>query len=241
MSARIEPIRREGVDEHVGNSVRSKFVNFSLTEVISLHADPTRSTDATLAEKLRAIRREKGLTLQQVADGAGLSKAFVSQIESGAANPSLASLKRVGNALDIPLAALFESSPNSVPRSPVEPVDTGEVRVVRQDRRKRLVWPGRRNPSSLLTPDLRGKLEVLLDVLEPGDSATDEEGLCMMTHEGEEFGLILEGRYEATVGDRTYVLEEGDSITYPSRIPHRGRALGDRRVTTLWVITPPSF
>jgi transcriptional regulator with XRE-family HTH domain len=229
------------VDEGVDVSVVSKLVNVSLTEVVSLSADLARSTDATLAEKLRAIRREKGLTLQQVADGAGLSKAFVSQIESGMANPSLASLKRVGNALGIPLAALFESAANGASRSQVDPGDTSEVRVVRRDRRKRLVWPGRRNPSSLLTPDLRGKLEVLLDVLEPGDSATDEEERCMMTHEGEEFGLILEGRYEATVGDRTYVLEEGDTITYPSRIPHRGRALGDRRVTTLWVITPPSF
>ncbi len=206
-----------------------------------MSADQTRPTDATLAEKLRTIRREKGLTLQQVADGAGLSKAFVSQIESCTANPSLASLKRVGNALDIPLAALFDSSPNGGAHALSESLDTGEVRVVRKDRRKRLVWPGRRNPSSLLTPDLRGKLEVLLDVLEPGDSATDEEERCMMTHEGEEFGLILEGRYEATVGDRTFILEEGDSISYPSRIPHRGRALGDRRVTTLWVITPPSF
>src|SRR5262249_22798315 len=152
MSADIEPIGHEAVDERVGISVVSKSVNFSLTEVITLSGDPARSTDATLAEKLRAIRREKGLTLQQVADGAGLSKAFVSPRESGTANPALASLKRVGNALDIPLAALFESSPNGAPRFPADAVDTGEVRVVRKDRRKRLVWPGRRNPSSLLTP-----------------------------------------------------------------------------------------
>ena len=56
----------------------------------------------TLGEKLQAVRKEQGLTLQQVADAAGLSKAFVSQIESGTANPSLASLKRVGNALEHP-------------------------------------------------------------------------------------------------------------------------------------------
>src|SRR5262249_51408225 len=120
MSTHIEPIRPEGVDERVDISVVSKSVNFSLTEANSLSTDP-RSTDATLAEKLRAIRREKGLTLQQVADGAGLSKAFVSQIESGVANPSLASLKRVGNALDIPLAALSQTSPNPLPPPPPAP------------------------------------------------------------------------------------------------------------------------
>lgn len=210
---------------------------------VSLDTTPPRP-DTTLGERLRAIRRDRGLTLQQVADGAGLSKAFVSQVESGTANPSLASLKRVGDALGIPLAALFESRPNGTTRLPEPPTpdpdDGSEVRVVRKNRRKMLVWPGRKNASSLLTPDLQGKLEVLLDVLEPGDTSSDEEERSM-THDGEEFGLILEGRYEATVGGRTFVLEEGDSITYPSRIPHRGRALGDQRVTTLWVITPPSF
>ncbi len=189
--------------------------------------------------KLRAIRTRRGLTLQQVADAAGLSKAFVSQIESGTANPSLASLKRVGTALGIPLAALFEGAENGTEPAGHTADEPGEVRVVRRSRRKQIVWPGRTTPSYLLTPDLRGPLEVMLDVLEPGHRTEDDER-CM-THEGEEFGFILEGRYEITVGDKSIVLEEGDSITFPSRLPHRGRALGDRTVKTLWVITPPSF
>jgi transcriptional regulator with XRE-family HTH domain len=194
----------------------------------------------TLGDKLRAIRRERRLTLQQVATASGLSKAFVSQIESGAANPSLASLKRVGNALGTRLAALFEhdadGQDSSVPN--LEPVE--EVRVVRKDRRKQLLWPGRRTPSYLLTADLRGKLEVLLDVIEAGENPDEHDDRCM-THDGEEFGFILEGRYEITVGARSIVLEEGDSVSFASRLPHRGRPLGDRPVKTLWVITPPSF
>jgi transcriptional regulator with XRE-family HTH domain len=194
----------------------------------------------TLGEKLKAVRKDRGLTLQQVADAAGLSKAFVSQIESGTANPSLASLKRVGNALETPLAALFEDETNGAEPRPPSVEEAGEVRVVRKHRRKQIVWPGRSAPSYLLTPDLRGRLEVLLDVLEPGSPSQEDEARWM-THEGEEFGFILEGRYEATVNGQVFVLEEGDSITYPSRLPHRGRALGDQRVRTLWVITPPSF
>jgi transcriptional regulator with XRE-family HTH domain len=194
----------------------------------------------TLGDKLRAIRKDRRLTLQQVADAAGLSKAFVSQIESGTANPSLASLKRVGNALEIPLAALFEDEPNGSEPAAPSAEEPAEVRVVRKHRRKQIVWPGRSAPSYLLTPDLRGRLEVLLDILEPGAPRQEDDERCM-THEGEEFGFILEGRYEATVNGQVFVLEEGDSITYPSRLPHRGRALGDQGVRTLWVITPPSF
>jgi transcriptional regulator with XRE-family HTH domain len=192
-----------------------------------------------LGERLRELRKGRRLTLQQVATASGLSKAFVSQLESGSANPSLASLKRVGDALGIPLAALFEGFPNGDP-APGGAETLGTARVVRKDRRKMIVWPGRRGPCSLLTPDLRGKLEVLLDVLDPGTSSGGEDERCI-THEGEEFGLILEGRYEITVGEQSFVLEEGDSITYPSRLPHRGRAIGDQPVRTLWVITPPSF
>ena len=193
----------------------------------------------TVGEKLREIRKGKGLTLQQVADAAGLSKAFVSQIESGTANPSLASLKRVGSALGIPLAALFEGAGNGTQPASGSVEDWGEARVVRRARRKQIVWPGRTTPSYLLTPDLRGPLEVMLDVLEPGQR-TEEDERCM-THDGEEFGFILEGRYEITVGDRSIVLEAGDSVTFPSRLPHRGRAIGTGTVKTLWVITPPSF
>ncbi len=137
-------------------------------------------------------------------------------------------------------AALFEDETNGAEPRPPSVEEAGEVRVVRKHRRKQIVWPGRSAPSYLLTPDLRGRLEVLLDVLEPGTPSQEDEERWM-THEGEEFGFILEGRYEATVNGQVFVLEEGDSITYPSRLPHRGRALGDRRVRTLWVITPPSF
>jgi len=56
--------------------------------------------------------------------------------------------------------------------------DWGEARVVRRARRKQIVWPGRTTPSYLLTPDLRGPLEVMLDVLEPGGQ-TEEDEPCM--------------------------------------------------------------
>jgi quercetin dioxygenase-like cupin family protein len=90
--------------------------------------------------------------------------------------------------------------------------------------------------ASLLTPDLQRKLEVLLNELMPGDTVDEA-----YTHEGEEFGFVLEGQYEVTVGDEVYVLDEGDSISYPSHLPHKMRVVGDRPSRSIWVITPPSF
>jgi transcriptional regulator with XRE-family HTH domain len=195
---------------------------------------------AALGRTVRKFRRSKGVTLQQVADASNLSKSFISQIESGNANPSIASLKRIADVLEIPLAALFDGDGAAGGRSDVTPAPdppVDEVKIVRRDRRKRLAWPGREGTTYLLTPDLRRKLEVIMSVMQPGEQAGDE----MYSHAGEEFGLVLEGRYEVTVAGERYVLEAGDSIYYPSHLPHRTRVLGDTPVRTLWVITPPSF
>jgi transcriptional regulator with XRE-family HTH domain len=204
-----------------------------------------------LGPKLKEIRRGRGVTLQQIADQTGLSKSFVSQIETGAANPSIASLKKITDVLGVPLGALFTHGENGSSDAPAAPngfasgaggpapsgVDPGgEVRVVRRNRRKMLIEPGKKGKMYLLTPDLQRKLEVILGEEEPGNA--DEE---WYSHAGEECGFVLEGRYEVSVGDRVFVLEAGDSIYFPSHLPHKTRVLGDEPVKTIWVITPPSF
>jgi transcriptional regulator with XRE-family HTH domain len=205
------------------------------------------STDVELGAKLKEIRRGQGVTLQQIADQTGLSKSFVSQIETGTANPSIGSLKKITDVLGVPLGALFSNgdpgpgdpAPNGGAYSNGTPqaADPGSaVRVVRRDRRKVLIEPGKKGKMYLLTPDLQRKLEVILGEEEPGNA--DEE---WYSHIGEECGFVLEGRYEVCVGDQVFVLEAGDSIAFPSHIPHKTRVLGDQPVKTIWVITPPSF
>jgi transcriptional regulator with XRE-family HTH domain len=201
-------------------------------------------TDVELGAKLKEIRRGQGVTLQQIADQTGLSKSFVSQIETGTANPSIGSLKKITDVLGVPLGALFSNDDNSAGEpaaangnGAAHAIETsGAVRVVRKDRRKVLIEPGKKGKMYLLTPDLQRKLEVILGEEEPGNA--DEE---WYSHIGEECGFVLEGRYEVCVGEQVFVLEAGDSISFPSHIPHKTRVLGDQPVRTIWVITPPSF
>jgi transcriptional regulator with XRE-family HTH domain len=195
-----------------------------------------------LGVKLKEIRRNKNVTLQQIADQTGLSKSFVSQIETGIANPSIASLKKITDALGVALGALFTNAENgsndALPAAPngFAGDPSSEVRVVRRNRRKMLIEPGKKGKMYLLTPDLQRKLEVILGEEEPGNA--DEE---WYSHTGEECGFVLEGRYEVSVSDQVFVLEAGDSIYFPSHLPHKTRVLGDAPVKTIWVITPPSF
>lgn len=192
-----------------------------------------------VGQQLRALRQERGLTLQGLASMTRLSRTFIGQIETGAANPSVGTLKKVADALGVPIGALFTKAGPGHSGGP-EPERNGnplsEVRVVRHDMRKMLSWPGRQWKTYLLTPDLQRKLEVLLNELEPGDTVDEA-----YTHDGEEFGFVIEGSYEVTVGDEAFVLDEGDSISYPSHVPHKMRVVGDRPTKALWVITPPSF
>jgi transcriptional regulator with XRE-family HTH domain len=187
--------------------------------------------DAELGSRLRAARTERRYSLQAVADQSGLSKSFISQLELGRSAASLGTLKRICAVLDIPVWSLLDDSATDGSDGPARPIT-----IVRSDERKVRRYPGSDTDIALLTPDLNRAIEVTMSVLQPGEGYGHES----YTHRGEEFGLVLAGTYEVTVDGTALVLEEGDSIYFSSRLPHRTRVIGDVPVTTFWVVTPPS-
>ena len=205
-------------------------------------------TDSDFGKRLKMLRIERDLTLREIAERADLSTSFISQIETGGTQPSIPSLKRIVGALGITVGELFEDSDNSqvtdtaggkteledAAERAVE--DESSVRVVRRDHRKTLSWPSGAS-SSLLTPDLRGRLEVLLTTYDPTCETMGHD----YAHDGEELGFVLRGHMELTVDGNAYELGPGDSIYYPSHLTHWGRAIGDQEAETIWIITPPSF
>jgi transcriptional regulator with XRE-family HTH domain len=189
--------------------------------------------------RLKQLRKGQGYTLKNLAEKSGLSPTYLSQIERGMSNPSIGTLKKIADAMSITVVSLlgFEETDENEKELEENIRQRQEVFVIKKEKRKMLVYPGGTRKAFLLTPDLRRKLEILLTYEEP-QQENDED---WYQHEGEEFGFILAGRYEVIVEGRTYVLEEGDSIYFPSRFPHRMRCIGERTATTIWVITPPSF
>jgi len=63
----------------------------------------------------------------------------------------------------------------------------------------------------------------------------------LISHEGEECGVILEGRLKAYVGDGKYILDEGDCIYPKSSTPHRWENTGEIEVRVFWINTPATF
>lgn len=181
-----------------------------------------------VGSQVRSLRKQQALTLEQLSQRCGVSTGLLSQMERGRGNPSFNTLVQIAHALGAPVAQLLQYEPATSP-------------VVRRHERRQLnphpnaTAVGARH--ELLTPGLDQLLEAVWVEAPPGYSTEDTP----FTHPGEEVGIILEGRHEIHLGTTCHVLGPGDSITYPSSVPHWYRNPGPDTVKAVWIITPPTF
>lgn len=184
------------------------------------------STEIDVGERLRALRQFRRCTLRVIAERSGLSESFLSQVERGKANASIASLTRIATALGVHVADLFEPD-----HSRAHP------RVLRRARRPALAF-GNLGRKYLLTPRPLDQLEVFAVELDPGGSTGNEP----YTHgDSEELFVVLSGRVHLQLDERVYELERGDSIDYRSSTPHRVSNSGQELAEVMWIISPPSY
>lgn len=184
----------------------------------------------TIGEKIREIRKEKALTIHEVAQETGFTSSFISQFERNLTQGSVASIQKIANALDIPVSILFQGaeveneSENNSPQV---------ASITRKNQRPEMAYPDGRMIDYLLTGK-NSKLEVLYSVIEPGGGSGNH-----YAHESEEECIIiLKGQMEVSVDKSTYILNEGDSINFSSRLPHAWRNLGDEKLEVIWINTP---
>ncbi len=185
-----------------------------------------------LGKNIRHIRKDKGITIQGLAAATALSPSFISRMERGDLNPSIASVKKIADALGIQVGSLFQEEKNEVSQ------DNEQSMVVRKSRRRKLVYPGQKVEEYLLTPRISDiGIEFLLDYIEPGGTSGEDT----YNHTGEECILVLTGELTIYVNDRVFVLGEGDSIHFYSHNPHRWENKGSVPVEAVWAVTPPSY
>lgn len=201
-------------------------VNVMAHSVVSETSGDTGQLLAAVGAKVRALRKERGLTLEQLSESTGLSTGIISQIERGKANPAFTSLAQLAHGLDIPVGRLFHVEEQSSP-------------VVRKGERRRLDHHGVESDDiyELLTPDLNGALEATWVESRPGSDTS----ATPFRHNGEEFGLVLSGMKDVYLDGVQHRLYEGDSIRYASTIPHWYVNPGDQVCISVWVITPPTW
>jgi len=155
-----------------------------------------------LGTRLRERRRELGLTLKEVADAAGLSVGFISQIERGITTPSLSSLVGVSRVLEMHISDFLAQ-----PR--------GTASLTRQTERPHYAIGGNSLTYERLSASFPGNVLRSVIIHEPPGHRSEP-----IAHEGEEIFFILDGALTVEVeGERT-ILDVGDSIHFPSRRTH---------------------
>ncbi|MCL4067816.1 cupin domain-containing protein [Pseudomonas sp. GX19020] len=181
-----------------------------------------------LGERLRELRKRRKQTLAQLADGAGLSIGYLSQIERDLAEPSINALVSIAQHLGVTVQWFFAGDEQPVP-------EAEQGYVIRQANRLQVAYQGGA-VDELLTPRLSMALEMIRSRLPPGAEAQDA-----YSHDGDEVGLVLSGQLELWVGDRHFRLEAGDSFSFASSEPHRYRNPGPAETEVIWAISPPTY
>ena len=186
---------------------------------------PEVKSEVDVGKGLRAIRVARRRTLREVAERAGLSESFLSQVERGRSSASIASLRRIAEALGVSMADLFQPSGLAQPR------------VLRRDERPTLAF-GILGRKMLLTPGPLHHLEVFVGEIDSGGSTGAEP----YAHgDSEELFVVLSGSVRLELGEDVHELEAGDSIGYWSSTPHRISNTEDDIAEVMWVISPPSY
>lgn len=185
--------------------------------------------DQTLGMKMRRIRKLQGLSIQEVAGRAGVSVGLVSQIERGLTSPSIRSLRQLGAALKVPVEQFFNT--------PQNPQEQEQGYVVRPRERQVLALEHIGMTIELISPKANSKMQMFIANIEPGASSGPE----LDSHKGEEAGLVLSGQLELWVGDKHFILNEGDTFRFSSKEPHRHANPGSMVTRVHWITTPPVY
>ncbi len=187
----------------------------------------SETTPAELGRQIRELRKIKGLTLQAMADGVGVSIGYLSQIERDRSQLPIGTLIRIANMLGVNVSWFFQDQVDA----PAEERD----RIVRASARRKMSFTGLGITEELLSPNLAGPLEMLLSTIEPGADSGD------YSHQGSEAGLLLSGQLTLWIDGRRFDLEAGDSFSFPSTEQHRCMNPGKEPAKVVWVVTPPYY
>ena len=183
-------------------------------------AETTAITIAKIGNRIRELRRRRGMTLQAIARISGLSPSMISLVERGRASPSIGSLIVVANALGISMSELVAANGEQrQSRLVVSSADASIVRTTRHVVRR------------LLREDRERGVSVALNEYEPHTGSAERP----ISHTGFEYGFILQGELSVKVDGTEYVLREGDLIAYGSRRMHKIWNNGSTKAKTLWI------
>jgi transcriptional regulator with XRE-family HTH domain len=176
-----------------------------------------------IGERIRNLRQMSNLTQEELAERAGLTKGFISQIERDLTSISLDSLLQILEAVDENISDFFRES--------------SEEKIVYREKDRVAIEKEKIQKFELLVPgSTNRRLEPILLTLAKGEATPKER-----PHEGEEFGLVLRGRINLRFGREILKLKNGECFYLSAEKEHWLHNSGSREAVILWISSPPSF
>ena len=182
--------------------------------------------EGSVGADIRALRKARGVTLQELVDALGRSLGWLSQIERGQSEPGINDLKKIAAFFELPLGFFFHSESET---------ETERGLIVRANRRRPLGNQFEGLTEELLSPDLTGSFETVRSTFSPGASLEEP-----VQRDTEELAYVVSGILEVEVRGTWHRLEAGDAIRISGE-PHRWRNPTDEKTVAIWSITPPTY
>ncbi len=183
-----------------------------------------------LGPKIREVRQERSLTLNELSQKTGLTAGYLSQLERNIIEPSLSSLRKISMALEVPIYTFLSNG------------EKNHI-LITSDKRKKLDLPNSSITYEFLTPmasdrQTQTKMEIIYYQLEPESWSSED----FIVHNADECIFIMQGSIELYLGEQKYIVTQGDSIYIRENIPHRFYNPSTRQKTIgISTICPPIY
>ena len=184
-----------------------------------------------IQQKIKEYRKQRGLTLKRLAEKAGCTQSYISQLEKGLTMPSLSMVGKLATALGINVVDLFGDPGDEQERS---------WQLPKADRRNIQYPDGKVSSQMLVTRISTKRMEPLISVIEPGGRSDSAE---KMSHPvgTEEFVLVLKGAIDFQISGRSMLLREGDTLYFDGSRPHSWANNRTETAEVLFVFSPPTW
>jgi transcriptional regulator with XRE-family HTH domain len=187
---------------------------------------PEEHITANVGERVRQVRNNRGLSLEDVSQRTAIDVSLLSQIEEGAVAPPLGTVVKLAKALEMRMGYFISGEEDR----PYTIVRHSDRKVVSRYDSKKAKYYGYEYES--LAPHKKDRhMEPFLVTLEAAQ--TEEE---RSTHDGQEFIFVLQGQMEVRLGEKLHILDPGDAIYYDSTVPHLVKTHGTKTTKILAVL-----
>ncbi|MBW2058088.1 MAG: helix-turn-helix domain-containing protein [Deltaproteobacteria bacterium] len=196
--------------------------------------------EGKIHQRIRDYRKLKGLTLKELAERAGCTQSYISQLEKRTTMPSLSMVGKLARALDVNVVDLFADPPEESQKDWHLP----------KEERRIIEYPGGKVLSQMLVSRITTKkMEPLISVVEPGGGSDRVEPGERSGHPEkishprgtEEFVLVLKGGIDFQINGKTLILREGDTLYFDGNRPHCWVNNGTEAAEVLFVFSPPTW